>query len=225
MSTTKNYPYLYTAFHPKKGCTNMKILVCLAALFILSTAAPGTWEDDPRYRASLAMIYGPYAETAARGRSVSGASACDSQTLKANDVISQKFMKDHICLFRNSPPIDFTAFCRDFRKGRPIYQVMLLSTDDMKQLHNDLKGHQMDFYNDRNLFRPRTSKVHYTTDQPYTFIYCEQKQEKWIGCQKTGCYQQYVPKGTAGNPQGVYQIYHGCPPVTSRPGFRQNGSC
>ena len=200
----------------------------MAALFILSTAAPGAWEDDPGYRAYLAMIYGPYAETAARGRSVSGASACDSQTLKANDVISQKFMKDHICLFRNSPPIDFTAFCRDFRKGHSIYEVMLLSTDDMKQLHNDLKGHQMDFYNDRNLLRPLKpgdSKVHYTTDQSYTFIYCELIRGRWIGRQTTGRYQQYIPKGTAGNPQGVYQIYHSCPPVTSRPGFRQNGLC
>ena len=201
----------------------MKILLCLAALFILSNAAPGAWEDDPGYRAYLAMIYGPYAQTAARGDS-----ACDHGTLNANDVISQKFMDDHVCLFRNSPPNDLPAFCRDFRPSQPLYQVMLLSANSIKQLRNDLKGHHNDFYNDRDRFRPLhegASQVHYTTDQSYTFIYCELKQGKWNGQRKTGRYQQYIPIGTAGNLKGVYKIYHGCPPVTSRPDFRQNGPC
>ena len=34
----------------------------------------------------------------------------------------------------------------------------------------------------------------------------------------SGHYNQYIPKGTPGNPDATYQIYHGCPPVTSRPG-------
>ena len=206
----------------------MKILMCLAALFILSTAAPGAWEDDPGYRAYLAMIYGPWAETAARGRSAVGADACDRGTLNANDVISQKFMDDHICLVRKSPPKDLPAFCRDFRRGQPKYQVMLLGTNSIKQLRYDLIRHQNDFYNDRSKFRPLNpgvGQVHYTTDQPYTFIYCELIRGRWIGRQKTGRYQQYIPIGTAGNPQGVYKIYHGCPPVVSYPGFSQPGSC
>ena len=206
----------------------MKILMCLATLFILSTAAPGAWEEDPRYRAYLAMIYGPGAETAARGRSATGADACDRGTLNANDVISQTFMDNHICLARKSPPEDFPAFCRDFRQGQPKYQVMLFSTSlrtpSIKQLRDDLRRHQNDFYNDRERFRPLNpgaGQVHYTTDHPYTFIYCEQIRGRWIGGQITG-YQQYIPIGTA---EGVYKIYHGCPPVESYPGFRQTGSC
>ena len=196
----------------------MKILVCLAALFILSTAA---WEDYPGYRAN-----DPYAETTIiKG---SGDSACDRQTLNKNDFISQKFMDDHICLVRNSPPTDLVAFCRDFRPSQPLYQVMLLSTDGIKQLRNDLKGHQNDFYNNRSMFRPLdtgASKVHYTTDQSYTFIYCELSKGKWNGNRKIGPYQQYIPIGTVGNEHGVYQIYHGCPPVDVYPGFSQPGPC
>ena len=177
----------------------------------------------------LAILYGPYAEsTLTKGN---GDSACDRQRpINTDDVISQKFMRDHICLVRKSPPNDLVAFCRDFRKGQsvPLYQVMLLSTDDIKQLRNDLMGHQGDFYNNRSMFRPLdtgASKVHYTTDQSYTFIYCELKQGKWNGKRKAGLYQQYIPKGTAGNPQGVYKIFHGCPPVDVNPGFSQPGPC
>ena len=217
----------------------MKILVCLAALFILSTAAPGAWEDDPGYRAYLAMIYGPYAETAARGRngfggnrvgtSGTGASNCDREELNKNDVISQKFMDDHICLLRYYPPSDLVAFCREFRPSQPLYQVMLLSPNGIKQLRIDLLGHQKDFYNDRFLFSPLhpvPSQIHYTTDQYYNFIYCEQSQGTWIAKQKSGRYQQYVPRGKVDNPEGIYQIYHGCAPVGEEyPGFRHPGSC
>ena len=189
---------------------NLELLCCTAVVIL----------------AVYLTIYGPYAEsTVMKG---SGDSACDHQTLNPNDVISQKFMDDHICLVRNSPPTDLVAFCSHFRQNQPLYQVMLLNTDDIKRLRHDLKGHQNDFYNDRDKFRPLhagAGQVHYTTDQSYTFIYCELKQGKWNGKRKTGHYQQYIPKGTAGNPQGVYKIYHGCRPVTSHPGFRQNGSC
>ena len=50
------------------------------------------------------------------------------------NVISQKFMDDHICLYRGSPPSNLKAFCKHFRKGQEIYQVMLLNTKDIKKL-------------------------------------------------------------------------------------------
>ena len=212
----------------------MKILLCLAALFILGTAAPGAWEDDPGYRAYLIMIYGPYTETAARGgnkvgTSGTGASVCDRQKLNENDVIHQKFMDDHICLARYSAPSDLVAFCREFRPSKPLYQVMLLSTDGIKQLRNDLHGHQRDFYNDRFLFRPLNtgeSLIHYTTDQVYSFIYCEKSQGTWIAKLKNYRHQQYIPRGQFDEPEGIYQIYHGCPPVGEEyPGFSHPGSC
>ena len=189
---------------------NLELLCCTAVVIL----------------AVYLAIYGPYAEsTVMKG---SGDSACDRQTLNPNDYISQKFMDDHICLIRNSPPTDLVAFCSDFRQNQPLYQVMLLNTDDIKRLRRDLKGRQNDFNNDRDKFRPRhtgAGQVHYTTDQSYTFIYCELKQGKWNGKRKTGRYQQYIPIGTAGNQRVVYQIYHGCPPVDVNPGFSQPGPC
>ena len=171
-------------------------------------------------------IYGPYAEsTVTEG---SGDSACDRGKLNENDVISQKFMDDHICLVRNSPPNDLAAFCRDFREGQPKYQVMLLSPDGIKQLRNDLKGHQNELYNDRLMFRPilqGPSEIHYTTDKSFTYIYCERKQGRWNGKQKTDHYQLYIPQGTDRNPEGVYQIYHGCHPIDFHPGFCKSGPC
>ena len=211
----------------------MKILLCLAALFILGTAAPGAWEDDPSYRAYLIMIYGPYTETAARGgnkvgTSGTGASVCDRQKLNENDVIHQKFMDDHICLTRYSHPTDLVAFCREFRPSKPVYQVMLFGPEGLKQLRKDLLGHQNDFYNDRFKFKPlgpAISTIHYTLGSSDTFIYCEQSHGTWIGKLKAGRYQQYVPRGKDENPEGLYQIYHGCPPVEVYPGFSQPGSC
>ena len=43
---------------------NMKTLLCLAALFIITSAVPypGTEEDYLSYRAYLRMIYSPHAE-------------------------------------------------------------------------------------------------------------------------------------------------------------------
>ena len=211
----------------------MKILLCLAALFILSTAAPGAWEDDPGYRAYLVMIYGPYGTSGLGGNRVgksgTGTSACDHQELNENDVIHQKFMDDHICLVRFSPPSDLVAFCRDFRPREPLYQVMLLTSHGIRQLRDDLLGHQKDFYNDRYLFSPLRkglSLIHYTTDQYYNFIYCEQSEGTWIAKQKSGRYQQYVPRGKKDYPEGIYQIYHGCAPVSEGyPGFSHPGTC
>ena len=204
---------------------NMKTLLCLAALFIITSAVPypGTQEDSLSYRAYLRMIYSPHAEIEERGDS-----ACDRSHLNKNDVISQKFMDDHICLYRRSPPSNLEAFCRDFRQGPPIYQVMLLDTDDIKTLRNDLINHQKDFYNDREGFRPLhpgVSLYHYTTGNRYNFIFCEENRGKWSAYRKSGFYQQYIPSGTCGKPEGIYKIYHGCPPVKTCPGFRQNGNC
>ena len=229
----------------------MKTLLCLAALVVLTAAYPvaninwNGWNPHIPSTRDLYVKYIPdiYLEYVLDGEKHEGApdlvgynllgkgsgdAACDRQTLNPNDVISQKFYNDHICLLRGSPPKDLTAFCRDFRQGPLIYQVMLLTTDDINRLRKDLQGHQNDFYNDRYLFRPLhpgAALAHYTTDGTYSFIYCEEKKGTWIGKLKSNRYQQYVPQGTAGNPKGVYQIYHGCPPVVDYPGFKQDGTC
>ena len=130
----------------------MKTVLCLAAIFIITSAAPyhGSWEDSTGNRAYLEMIYGPQAEMeVARGDA-----ACIRFPPKANDVISRKFMRDHICLYRGRPPFDLDAFCRDFRQGPPRYQVMLLTNSNIRTLRNDLQSHQRDFYNDRYGLRP-----------------------------------------------------------------------
>ena len=241
--------------HQETNRTNMKILLCLAALVALTAAYPinAKWNPhNPDIPSDLYakyipeeffeyLPYVPYGEQDEGATDLvgykyynvllgkgSGDAACDRQTLNPNDVISQKFYNDHICLIRGSPPKDLTAFCRDFRQGPLIYQVMLLTTDDINRLRKDLQGHQNDFYNDRYLFRPLhpgAALAHYTTDGTYSFIYCEEKKGTWIGKLKSNRYQQYVPQGTAGNPKGVYQIYHGCPPVVDYPGFKQDGTC
>ena len=150
-----------------------------------------------------------------------GDAACIRFPPKANDVISRKFMRDHICLYKGRPPFDLDAFCRDFRQGPPRYQVMLLTNSNIRTLRNDLQSHQRDFYNDRyglHPLRQGISLYHYTTRNKYTFIYCEYGRGKI----RYGLYQQYVPVGTPGVP---YQIFHGCPPVRVCPGFKQVGAC
>lgn len=154
-----------------------------------------------------------------------GDGACVRQQLMEDDVISNKFMEDHICLIGTSAPTDLRAFCRDFRHGQPVYQVMLLEKEDIKRLRKDLKGHQEDFYNDRTKFRPllkKESLVHYTTDGTYTFIYCDLNYKNWKAKRKSNEYLRYIPYGT---PKGIYKIYHGCHPVQKYSGFRQLGSC
>lgn len=159
----------------------------------------------------------------------SGDSVCDRHIhLSNNDVISEKFMQDHICLIKSSRrvPTDLKAFCRDFRREKEIYQVMLLTPEDITQLREELKEHQNDFDNDRDKFRPlrrQASLVHYTTDNTYNFIYCEQtKKRDWQGKRRGNEYLKYIPHGT---PEGIYKIYHGCRPVTEHRGFRQSGPC
>ena len=131
---------------------------------------------------------------AARGR---GDIACDLDAhryLKEKDVISEKFMKDHICLIRKSAPTDLEAFCRDFRQGPRKYQVMLLNSVGIKQLRQELSRHQTDFDKDRENFRPlrrNESSVHYTTDNAYTFIYCELT-KKWKGQHRSNEYHRYA---------------------------------
>ena len=64
------------------------------------------------------------------------------------------------------PPSNLKAFCKHFRKGQEIYQVMLLNTKDIKKLCKDLIYHQKNFYNDWKGFRPihpGVSLYHYTT--------------------------------------------------------------
>lgn len=197
----------------------MKILLYLAALVTLGSAAYEPWERTFAY------------SEAERNRGTgAGAEVCDRLRLNANDVISQKFMKDHICLIRGTAPGNLEAFCRDFRKGPPVYQVLLLRQDELDQLRSDLTNHQNDFYNDRNMFRPLHSGYglrHYTTDQPYSFIFCERPrgQSQWIGQLKSGYYQQYIPQGPVRKNERVYKIYHGCRPVQQYPGFFEQGSC
>ena len=218
----------------------MNTFLCLATLVVLATAYPTAVEDPykkyvsepsdrvPEYDEGAASFVAGYRGFNVLAAVKKGDSVCDRRTLHAEDVISQKFYDDHICLLRKGPPEDLSAFCRDFRRGQPIYQVMLLTVHDIKQLRSDLQKHQNDFYNDRESFRPvlnGPSEVHYTTQGTYTFIYCQKNKNRWIGKQKKGRYMQYIPKGPGGNQEGKYQIYHGCPPVTTYPGFKQPGYC
>lgn len=156
-----------------------------------------------------------------------GDTACDRnihRRLEEDDVISEKFMKDHICLIRKDRPKNLEAFCSDFRHGQPVYQVMLLTRDDIKRLRKDLMRHQQDFYSDREKFRQKPSSVHYTTDDTYSFIDCKYAR-KWEGKLISNKYMQYIPRGTSGKPEGIYKIYHGCQPVQEYLGFRQPGWC
>ena len=154
-----------------------------------------------------------------------GDRACYPYTLSEVDFISQHFYDKHICkIMKNKKPLDLSAFCRDFRPGETEYQVMLLATPDIRRLRLDLQRHQADFYNDRSLLTD--GQVYYTTDDPYTFIYCEKSMGKWIGKEKSFLYMQYIPRGTFGDPEGLYRIFHGCGPVeTTYPGFRHCGTC
>ena len=149
-------------------------------------------------------------------------------SLPSNDVISQKFYKDHICRIKGSikryTGKSLSTFCGGFRQGPPIYQLMLLTDSGINRLRDDIRVHQNDFFNDRDDLRPNPSRVHYTTDSTYDFIYCEKTGGMWSGYQKRDQYQRYVPRAADGNSR-LYRIYHGCRPVTTYPGFRRNGSC
>ena len=159
---------------------------------------------------------------------------CVKQTLNKNDVISQKYMDDHICLIApgKNPPSgkkEILAFCDDFRTDQGLYQVMMVSNKQLKALRKDIENHQDDFKNDREHFRPikrGASDVHYTTENTYDFIECERTQgEKPSGKKMNGYYAQYIPMGPREGKNSKYQIYHGCPPVRNNPGFRRDGNC
>ena len=155
--------------------------------------------------------------------------ACDrSATLNEKDTISQKFYDDHICLVRGISPKDLTAFCDEFRPGLPQYQVMILSLADLRRLRSDILWHQDEFKKYKAHFpptRPPPSTMHFYTQDTYNFIECKKtRKSTYKGKRLSGRYQQYIPRGT---PSGIYQIYHGCPPVTKseRQDFSAKGPC
>ena len=209
----------------------LSLALYLTACVALCTGAPSfsDWQirdNDPfvdpfqRYRDSQ------YSQTEeAYIMREKGDDACDrSLTLAPCDRISQKFYDDHICLVRKDPPKNLDLFCDDFR-NLPLYQVMILTTSEIKQLRNDLGNHQEEFYENRAHYPPvkRTlpSTMYFYTDNTYNFIECR----NYKGKKLNGYYQLYVPRGTDGNPEGNYQIYHGCAPRSTRPGFSANGQC
>ena len=206
----------------------MKTLLCLAALVVLAASYPRDGPYYPSYQ-NFPEKYPPefFEDVAELQSDELRVTDCYQRRARLpwNDVISQKFYVDHICRIRG--PIrrytssSLSTFCRDFRRGPPVYQLMLLTDYDINRLRNDLQGHQNDFFNDRNDLRPNPSRVHYSTDDTYDFIYCQRTRGTWIGYQRSNQYQRYVPRAYS----TLYQIYHGCRPVTTYPGFRQNGSC
>ena len=153
-----------------------------------------------------------------------GDSACVRKIrLNKKDTISQKFYDDHICLVQNGLPKNFklNSFCRDFRPGLPLYQVMILNKQTIKTLRSDLLSHQKDFYMYKDRLPP-PSTIHFDTDNRYNFIECRMtKGSTYKGSWLHNRYQAYIPRWNG----AVYQIYHGCPPVTTKPGFSANGNC
>ena len=158
-----------------------------------------------------------------------GASNCDrSYCPGPNDYISTKFFNDHICVYQGRLPSNLAPFCSDFRPSQPKYQVMILNTKELGVLRSDIKAHQQLYYDNRAGFppiRPPPSTVHFFTTSTYSFVDCTFSSGKWKGKLLSNSYQAYIPRGTAGNPRGLYQIYHGCPPVKDRPGDSAPGNC
>ena len=206
----------------------MRTILCLAAILVVCSATrpfPGSEEDNLLYQ----QFYGDIESTDVEIQAAAGDAACDRKyKLTGNDVISKKFFDDHICLQRGGYPTDLAAFCNDFRQGQPLYQVMVITPPELTQLRNDLTSMQVQFYRERAKVPPLLnppSQIHFYSRDRYDFINCEYKTGFWKGKKLSGRYNQYIPKGTPGNPEATYQIYHGCPPVTSRPGDSAPGPC
>ena len=193
----------------------LSVAVVVAATGHVPYVVPSVEEEKQRGRHDQRKISN--LAVACQGR---GDSFCDRiMKLNENDVISEKFMRDHICLIRGKrieDVRDWCAFCRDFRgKGQtppppPKYQVMLLTPRKLKQLREDLEKHQGD-YSDHQ----RQNNRIYTTEDRYNFVYCEQRNSYWRGYIKYGLYQQYNTQKS----QDLHRIYHGRPPVKHNPGF------
>ena len=126
--------------------------------------------------------------------------------------ISKKFFDDHICLLLNDNqrPSDLISFCRDFRYGVSVNTVMILTSQELNRLHNDLLNHQQDF----KQYKEKYSKPTFYTNDRYDFIQCTSGRGEWYN----GYYEQY---GVNNN----YQIYHGCHPVYVRPSFFNSFNC
>ena len=205
----------------------LRFALCLAACVALCTAArpfPGSPEETNLFQQFLESLRSRVAAGSST-RAVKGDDACDREvTLTASDRISQKFYDDHICLIRGAPPKDLNQFCRDFRQ-LDLYHVLLINPTEIKRLRNDIGNHQIDFYDNREHYPPikrvLPSTMHFYSTDTFNMIECNANKGKKL----SGRYQVYVPKGTAGNPKGNYQIYHGCAPSRTRPGFSVAGEC
>ena len=132
-----------------------------------------------------------------------------------NKYISYKFFRDHICLLKNSnqKPTDINALCRDFRNIR-MNTVMVLTSQDLNRLHNDIRSHQNDFYN--YLYLNGYYHPTFYTDTKYNFIECSRGKGRW-----SYGYEQYGARFY----KNYYQIYHGCAPVRTRPAFFNQNNC
>ena len=207
----------------------VKVTLCLVVLVAAAAAVPfpGSEQEKALYKVFLESLRSNMLPSSPVGASAAtGDSACDrNMNLNSGDRISQKFYDDHICLVRGSPPKDVNAFCRDFR-NLPLYQVLIVNPTQLKQLRNDLGGHQVQFYENRQHYAPvktsLPSTMYFYTNDKYNFIECRDYKGKKL----SGQYQLYVPRGTKGNPKGNYQIYHGCAPRATKPsGFGVPGQC
>lgn len=137
------------------------------------------------------------------------------------DVISVKFFNDHICVYdpRFGRP-DVSVFCPNYRPELDLYQAMIITASELTKLRGDIQSRQNEFYTYRNDFPPLRnppSNRHFFTASTYNFYECKYVSGKWKGKQLSGRYQAFIPRGTAGDPKGLYKIYHGCPPTTDRP--------
>ena len=196
----------------------LSVAVVVAATGHVPYVVPSVEEEKQRGRHGLRKISN--LAVACQG---SGYSFCNGKMkLNKDDVISEKFMRDHICLItapRTPSKRVLCDFCRNFRgKGQKRlskYQVMLLTPKELKQLREDLQKHQRDYRDDR-----RQSNRIYTTEDRYNFVYCERRKGDWMGEIKRDLYQQY---NTRQSPQGRHRIYHGRPPVKHNPGFETKG--
>ena len=141
--------------------------------------------------------------------------------LNPNDEISEKFYFDHICVLKNGIPRDLAGFCNDFRSNVPLNHVMMLTKNELKQLRKDLQGHQAEFHQLQAQFAPIPSLIHFYTNNKYDFVECDRRGSRPKGKRLNDYYGRYVPRAAANK----YQIYHGCAPSRTRPGFHAPGTC
>ena len=178
--------------------------------YIQSLAAEDTYRPENEYNRQLndeeAAVFAV------------GVTACDrTQPADKKKYISSKFFKDHICLLKDddTEPDDIAGLCRDFRDAKKS-TIMVLTSQQLTSLSNDIKGHQADYGPKLDNY----NKPSFYTNSKYDFVQCDNTMgtSQWY----RDNYEQYGAKKDA---NGVYQIYHGCHPVSNRPAFFSQYNC